>query len=163
MTSKQLSLLSGLSLVVLIGTAVWAEDFSPEVEKEASKVFHSLMSPYCPDKLIANCPSSKAAEMREDIRERIAAGESAADIREELVSMYGETVRAAPRARGFNLLVWVLPPLAVLVGAILSVVWLRKRSVPILVDAESASRPTPAIDDEARERLEEELRRMESR
>jgi cytochrome c-type biogenesis protein CcmH len=148
-------------MVAMLVSIAAARDFSPEVENEASEVFHSLMSPYCPGKLIADCPSSKAGELREGIRERIAAGESGDDIREELLATYGEAVRAAPRARGFDLLAWLLPPLVVLLGAVFAVLWLRRRRGES-GDGAAVASPPAAIDERTRERLDEELRRVGS-
>jgi len=53
----------------------------------------------------------------------------------------------------------VLPPLVVGVGALMAAVWIRRRR-PAATASESGAAPTVAIDDEAREPLEEELRRV---
>jgi cytochrome c-type biogenesis protein CcmH len=111
------------------------------------------MSPFCPGRLIADCPSPRAAELREQIRERIAAGESADAIRSELYEKYGDYVRAAPAAQGFGLLVWVVPFVAVLAGAGVVVYWLRWRGTPAAPVSESG----PVLDAESRARLEAKM------
>jgi cytochrome c-type biogenesis protein CcmH len=159
-TSKHIGFLLVLPLVAVITTTAVATDFSPEVEQQASDIFHSVMSPFCPGKLLADCPSSQAGALRQQIRERIAAGESGDAIRQELIETYGEAVRAAPRARGFDLLAWVLPPVALGLGALIAVLWLRRRRPAASTAGEGQGEAKAAIDDEARKRLEEELRRV---
>lgn len=59
---------------------------------------------------------------RDYIRSLIARGETKAQILHELVAQYGPSVLALPRARGFNLVVYVLPP-AGLLAAIAALAW----------------------------------------
>lgn len=148
-----------LSVALLFGPgrAVATETYSAEVQSEAAEVFGSVMSPYCPGKLIANCPSPAAGELREDIRRRIAEGESAEVIREELVSTYGEAVRAAPEATGFNMLAWLIPPLSLLVGAVGVFWWMRSRA-GVVEEPEAQPERSDAGD---RARLREELSRLD--
>ena len=59
------------------------------------------------------------------IRPRIAAGDSKAEIKAQLVAEFGESVLAAPPKRGFGLLAWLLPLLAlgVAVAVVGVLVW----------------------------------------
>jgi cytochrome c-type biogenesis protein CcmH len=69
--------------------------------------------------------------MKAIIRERIAAGASAAQIKAELVDQFGPAVLAEPPKRGFDLLAWLLPLVGIAVGAVgvgaLAWVWSRRR------------------------------------
>ena len=47
--------------------------------------------------------------MKEFIRQRIAAGDSKSEIKDQLVAQFGKGVLAAPEQNGFDLLAWVLP------------------------------------------------------
>jgi cytochrome c-type biogenesis protein CcmH len=132
-----------------------AETFTPEVNRQASEVFETVMSPYCPGKLIANCPSSAAAELRQDIRRRIADGASADEIRQELLDTYGEAVRAAPEAEGFNLLAWLAPPAALLAAVVATVLWMRRRSASI-----ASGKSAQPLDADDRARVREALDRL---
>ena len=69
--------------------------------------------------------------MKSFIRARIAAGDSAAQIKAQLVDQFGPAVLAEPPKRGFDLLAWLLPLAAlglgiVVVGA-LAWTWSRRR------------------------------------
>jgi cytochrome c-type biogenesis protein CcmH len=130
-----------------------AGDFSPEVEHEAGKVFGSVMSPFCPGKLIGDCPSPAAVELRETIRERVQAGESADAIRAELYDTYGEVLRAAPTGEGFDLLAWLVPPVLIGFCALAILVWIRRRRT----DLSTTNRSLPELDAESRARIEAAL------
>jgi cytochrome c-type biogenesis protein CcmH len=131
-----------------------AREFPPEVERQASEVFGSVMSPFCPGKLIGDCPSPAAMQLRETIRERIAAGESADSIKEELYGTYGEYLRAAPPARGFDLLAWLVPSLLVALGAAGIVARISRRRGAMAI---SGNRGPRALDPDAKARLDAEL------
>lgn len=96
-----------------------------------------------------------ADDMRLFIRERIAAGDSKQEIIDLLVDEFGPTILATPPKRGFDLVAWVVPTLAVLLGAIailvLSVVWRRRATFE-----PDAAQPEPSAEDLAA--LERELR-----
>lgn len=102
--------------------------------------------------------SPVAQRLRAFIRERIAAGDSKSEIKDQLVAQFGEQVLASPPARGFNLLAWVLPPVALVAGAavvgLLAVRWSRRRG-------ERDPPPAPPTADLDR-RIDEELARFDS-
>jgi cytochrome c-type biogenesis protein CcmH len=55
--------------------------------------------------------------MKQFIRQRIAAGDSKSEIKDQLVAQFGKGVLAAPEQKGFDLLAWVLPIVGLLGGA----------------------------------------------
>lgn len=67
------------------------------------------MSPFCPGRLLNDCPSEKAGQLKQDIREMLAKGKSKDAIFSELISTYGEAARAAPQKKGFGLLAYLAP------------------------------------------------------
>ncbi len=124
-----------------------------EVEQEASKLFNKVMSPFCPGRTIANCPSPQAAELQVAIKDRLTDGESPDAIEEELYATFGDEMRAIPRARGFNLLAWAIPGLFFVLGLVVLARWLRG-----LGPAPSpASTGAAQLDPELDERLKQEL------
>jgi cytochrome c-type biogenesis protein CcmH len=64
--------------------------------------------------------------MRSIIREQLEAGRTPEQVKQHFVDSYGEFILLAPEPRGFNLAVYVLPVLAVLIGAIVIIVSLRR-------------------------------------
>jgi cytochrome c-type biogenesis protein CcmH len=89
------------------------------------------------------------------IRNRIAAGDSAGEIKAALVSQFGVAVLAEPQTKGFDLLAWLLPAVGLAIG-LLAVggaawAWSRQRGT---VDEEP-------LDPELERRLDDELARFD--
>ncbi len=125
------------------------------VEQEASKLFNKVMSPFCPGRTIANCPSPQAADLQVTIREKLSRGDSPEQIEAELYATFGDDIRAIPRARGFNLLAWVVPGVFFLLGLLILSRWLpRMREA-----ASSSAGPAAAasVEPELAERIQQEL------
>lgn len=73
-----------------------------QVDTNAQRLFSQLMSPYCPGLLLADCPSQDAFDLRAEIRARLAAGETPAQVEEALYARFGESIRATIRDRARN-------------------------------------------------------------
>lgn len=144
-----------ISVFAFVGLAA-ASQYTPEVEREAARVTGSVMSPFCPGRLIADCPSPAAIELREQIRKRIAAGETAEGIQAELLETYGEFVRAAPTGKGFDLAAWLVPPLALAVAAVAVMLWMRRRGAKVAPESADAGTVLNAAD---KARIEAELKK----
>jgi cytochrome c-type biogenesis protein CcmH len=100
--------------------------------RAADALSHELMSPFCPQLLLADCRSESAGVLRGEIRDALARGERPADIRAALVARFGERILAAPPQRGFGLVAWLTPPAFVLAGLIWMVLRLWSRPSPRL-------------------------------
>lgn len=87
---------------------------------------HELMSPFCPGRTLAACTSEQAAEMRQWILLQEAAGASREEVIAVLESKYGDQIRSSPEADGWGLAAWLLPGLAVAIGAVLAIFSLRR-------------------------------------
>jgi len=90
-----------------------------------------LVCPVCETTLDqSNAPI--AQRMKAFIRVRIAAGDSEQEIKDALVDQFGPAVLATPPKSGFGLLAWLLPLVALAVGAIavglLIRSWSRRRT-----------------------------------
>ena len=99
-----------------------------------------------------------AQDMKEYIAERIAAGDDKREIIDALVVEFGPEVLAVPPKEGFDLLAWLIPLAALLVGLalvpLLGRAW-RRRS-------RTARRGEVQASADELERLEQELRRRRS-
>jgi cytochrome c-type biogenesis protein CcmH len=79
----------------------------------------------CQNQSIDDSEAPLARDLRLLVRERIAAGDSDAQVIDFLVARYGEFVLLKPRLNSHTWLLWFLPPLA-LVGSGL-VLWMHSR------------------------------------
>ncbi len=123
-------LAAALALVVAsaagtAGRAVAADEESGrEIGRRAYALSRDLMSPYCPGRTLADCPSPDAAAVRQEIRRRMRAGESAARVRADLELRYGDAVSGVPRSA----IGWLIPALLIAGGGVLVVFALRRMS-----------------------------------
>src|SRR5436309_20955 len=91
------------------------------LEAKVRDVAATLRCPVCQNLSIQDSPSQLAQDMKRLVRERLAAGETPAQVHRYFVSRYGEWVLLKPGASGIDLSVWALPLLALLGGGV--VVW----------------------------------------
>jgi cytochrome c-type biogenesis protein CcmH len=120
----------------------------PELEAQVRKLSRELRCPTCQALSIDDSPSELAREMKGQIRARLQAGMTPEEVRATFVEAYGEWVLLSPEPQGFNLLIYVLPVLVLLLGAGIVLVGMRRW----LVQPESgASGPGPGDPAEARE------------
>jgi cytochrome c-type biogenesis protein CcmH len=121
-------------------------------EQQVYDVASELRCVVCQNLSVADSPSEMAGQMRAIVRERLAAGQTPAQVRQYFVERYGDWILLAPPRQGFTLMVWVAPLVAVVVGlAVLTLLvrrWTRRRrGAP------------PPIDAAMRERIRRELER----
>jgi cytochrome c-type biogenesis protein CcmH len=118
-----------------------------------------VMCPTCKTTLDqSNAPI--ADRIRQFISARIVAGDTKSEIKHKLVLQFGPAVLAEPSKSGFNLLAWVLPFVALGLGAaVLAWLvwrWSRRRVAEAPVTAANAP-----LDPELERRLDDELARFD--
>jgi cytochrome c-type biogenesis protein CcmH len=139
-------LLLGLLIPCLAFAATVAETKTPDfvLEDKVRDVSSGLRCVVCQNLSVADSPSDLAKEMRNLVRELIQQGKTPEEIRAYFVSRYGEFVLLAPPKRGFNLLLWGLPFLAIAAGAcgvyFVAKRWTAQRGSEPAVDPEYAER-----------------------
>jgi cytochrome c-type biogenesis protein CcmH len=122
-------------------------------------VLDDVMCVVCHEPL-AVAQSPEAFQERDYIRQLIAQGKTRAVIEDDLVQQYGPAVLARPPAHGVNLLVYIVPPLVLILGiATIAVFIPRWRRRGRAADA-SPTHPAVALDAADAQRLEEDLGRF---
>jgi cytochrome c-type biogenesis protein CcmH len=92
----------------------------PRLEAEASALMHTLRCLKCQSQSIADSDAPMAGDMRHQVRSRILAGESPADIRRWLIARYGDYVSYEPEVSSTTWPLFAGPVLLLLVvGAVL--------------------------------------------
>lgn len=143
-------LLTALLLLGAAPAAAQAPAPRPVDEQQVYAVASELRCVVCQNLSVADSPSEMAGQMRAIVRERLAAGETPAQVRQYFVTRYGDWILLAPPRRGFTLLVWVAPLAAVLVGVVVLALLLRRWT--------RRPRPAPApVDAGMRERIRREM------
>ena len=168
MTHHRPSTLPRAALILLIvGIGLASVVYSPASPARAQEptpsddqvnlVAKQLYCPVCENVPLDVCPTQACVQWRQTIREKLTAGWSEQEIKNYFVEQYGARVLAAPPARGLSLLVYLLPPLAFVVGAYIvyrAVRTWRRVARPV-------ASPPPTAEDDYTRRIEEELRRRE--
>jgi cytochrome c-type biogenesis protein CcmH len=126
---------------------------APVTDEAVTVVASQLRCVVCQNLSVADSPSEMARQMRDVIRERLAAGQAPEQVIAYFVDKYGDWVLLAPPARGFNLLVWGLPGVVLLGGVV----------IVLRVTRRWSHRPPPSLetlDPADRERVRRELERL---
>ena len=149
-------LAAGFVALALAGSALAGSAMAASPPRQAD-LEAEIVCPTCKTTLDQSS-SPIATRMKAFIRARIAAGDSAAQIKASLVDQFGPAVLAEPPKRGFDLLAWLLPLAAlglgiVVVGA-LAWTWSRRRD-------RGDDPPDDELDPDLERRVDEELARYE--
>ena len=145
-----------LWLLLWLAAGVALAGTGPDLDDRVREIASELRCVVCQNLSVADSPSDLAKEMRNLVREQVQQGKSPKEIQAYFVSRYGEFVLLSPPKQGFNLLVWVLPFLAIVVGA--GVVYLVARRW-----TESSPAGRPPVDPKYAQRVRRELEDREGR
>lgn len=118
--------------------AASAQSDPPEWQVTYQRMIGELMSPYCHGLTLADCPTQGAADLRAQIESWLKAGQSEDWILDELEMQYGPSILGAPRMRGIGLLAWLVPPLFLVFGTAVVVLFLRRQAPACEVDVNGA-------------------------
>ncbi len=153
-----------LALVALAALALFqpaAADSDPdpysslEFYLKYRQVVDQLGCIQCVSRPLLGCETPTCQDAKALIRQKLAAGESPDQIVQFFVDRYGDAILLNPPARGFNLLIWILPVVALMAGALAILVLLAKKG-----QAKSRLSPAP-LGDEYESRVMEEVRAIE--
>lgn len=133
----------------------------PPSDDEVNTIAKDLYCPVCENVPLDVCGTQACAQWRDLIRQKLSEGWSGDQIKTYFVQQYGDRVLATPPVRGLNWLVYLVPPLAFLVGVFLLVRALRSWKAPNLELAEHENMSGEPTKDEYLSRLEEELKRSQ--
>lgn len=135
-----------------------AEDVYSERTMELAR---QLQCPICAGQSVADSQVALADSMRDTIERQVQAGRTDEQIISYFVERYDENILMDPPKSGFTLTLWWIPPVALAVGALVVVLYIREgtgRSKP--VPASSAS--SDDLSDEELDRLANEFLRPDT-
>ena len=113
--------LPGVALLAVVITALViggaGRDRGPRTPAARTQaIAEDLRCPVCQGLSIADSHTPTADAIKEDIRRRVDAGESDAEIRAAYVARYGQWILLRPETSGVGALVWILPVSALLLA-----------------------------------------------
>ena len=151
---------------LLLVTPALAQDV-PVTDDDVNEVAKDLFCPVCESTPLDVCPTQACADWRELIREQLSDGSSPEEVQAYFARQYGDGVLANPPKSGFNLILWLLPVAAVVLGGTFFSRYLRTlrastaEADEVLVaeeELETAVPTEPLSPDDYKAKLEEELR-----
>jgi len=160
---KRVFLPTVIFLLLLTVRAASAQSSTPVVvtADQVNAVASELFCPECENIPLDVCPSQACADMRAEIRQMLEQGWTKGQIKNYYVERYGDRVLGAPPARGWNWLMYVIPPLAILAAAWIFYnsfrTWKRSASTAGAQPPETQS--PPGVADDYVARLEAELKK----
>lgn len=124
-------------------TAARSAAADPRIEAQTKQLASVLRCPVCQGLSIEDSPTELSHQMKDVIRSQLVEGKTPDEVKAYFVARYGEWILLEPEAAGINLLIYVLPFVGLLVGAVVIVLcvkrWTRAPSLVPQADADDAS------------------------
>lgn len=153
-----------LILGLMFTGAAFAQDDLP-TDDEVNAVAHQLYCPVCQNTPLDVCPTDACRDWREQIRGMLAEGKTEEEILQYFVDQFGDRVLSAtPVTTKFNWIIYIIPPLIILAGAVILFRSLKEWTTPRSVEAgpgadQDAGEASSSKDDYVA-RLEAELKKQ---
>jgi len=132
-TARRFPLWTALAVVLVVALVVGSGVLSsspPTPAQRASAIESSIRCPSCEDLSVAESSASTAVTVRATVTQLIAAGRTDQQIESYLVDRYGSSIVLDPPARGWSLLVWLVPVVGGLAAlVVLAGVLIRRRTI----------------------------------
>lgn len=132
---------------------VSAQERQP-TDDEVNAIAKKLFCPVCENTPLDVCGTQACIDWRAEIRKLLAEGWNEDQIVQYFVDQHGAQILPEPPAEGFNLLVYILPPVIFLLGLIILLRAIRNWQQPI----EDVSVGMQDEQDDYIHRMEEQLR-----
>jgi len=104
----------------------------PTLEARARTLSQELRCMVCQNQSIDDSEAPLAHDLRVLVRERLKAGDTNRQVLDYLVTRYGEFVLLKPRFEMRTVLLWGLPPLALILGTVALILALRRRNAEMI-------------------------------
>jgi len=109
----------------------------PALEARYLALTHELRCMQCQNESIADSPVGLASDLRRQVRDMLLAGKTDEDVRNYMVSRYGEFILFRPRFSARNAWLWLAPLVFLAIGALVAVRVLRQRSALLAAEPDS--------------------------
>jgi len=121
---------------------------TPEQDARYRTLIHELRCLVCQNQTIADSNADLAADLRRQVHDRIAAGESDDEIRRYVTDRYGDFVLYKPPLNARTAALWIAPFVLVLIGIVLVLRLVgRTRAAPAPSEPVDAQRLRDLLDE----------------
>lgn len=146
-------------LPLLLAATVSTPALPPELERQARELEATFIAPCCWSQQVSVHQSPAADEVRQDIRRRLARGETREQIIDDYVVQFGERILVVPPARGYKLALHLLPPFLLVASGAGIVVLVRRMTAHRTAASQATAQPVLEAGYDSR--LDEELRDLD--
>ena len=117
--------------VAALSVAAFGTRSAPTAQDRVSSISRTVKCPVCSGESVAESNAPASQEIRRQIAEQVQQGQTDEEIRSFYSAKYGQAILLTPSASGVNVLVWILPIVALALGiAALVIVFRRWSSMP---------------------------------
>ncbi|HWS24868.1 MAG TPA: cytochrome c-type biogenesis protein CcmH [Anaerolineales bacterium] len=145
--------------VMGITSTVSAQEPMPS-DNEVNAIAKDLFCPVCENTPLDVCATQACAQWRELIRLKLSEGWSEEQIEQYFVDQYGARVLSEPPKQGLFWLVYVIPPVLIIIGVVIFVKALR--NIRAIENEELALEKSSDNTDEYMSKIEEELKGLKN-
>lgn len=128
-----------LAAVVLGAAAAACAPAATTPVQQARAIEREVWSPYCPGRLLVDCTTDQARQMRAEIEDRLRAGQEPSAVLAWIRRNHGDEALARPEPSGAGLAIWLVPAGFFVLGAAVLARQLRRWTRP----APGRVRPSP--------------------
>lgn len=126
-------------LLLLAAGAAFAQPQDPALERRTQALAHELRCLVCQNQSLAESNAPLAVDLRNRIREQLAAGASEQQVIDFMVERFGDFVLYRPPFKASTLALWLGPFALLALGAVIAWRRVRRRAAaPQLTEAERA-------------------------
>ena len=117
-------------LLVLLSSVALAQETPSALDRHVMELSQELRCLVCQNQTLAESNAPLAVDLRNEIKEQVAAGKSDQEVIDFLVQRYGNFVRYRPPFETETFVLWIGPFAFLLAGLYFLVRFVRRRRVP---------------------------------
>jgi len=124
----------------IISNILILNTYADSIDKQVSEISNELLCPVCRGQTVAESNSDLAKDFKNIIKTKLQEGHSKDEILNYFINSYGVSVLSSPPAKGFRLIIWLLPVAVLFFGLIMLIRFLilkRKIQQRILMSNEN--------------------------
>ena len=126
-----------LILTLLFNLFISINSYSDTIDDQVSEISNELLCPVCRGQTVAESNSDLANDFRDIIKTKLEEGQTREQILSYFTDRYGDSVLGSPPARGFRLIIWILPLAVIVIGFVFLSRFLRSKTKTYISDNSS--------------------------
>ena len=134
----------GLLVLLFIPLLAWGQE--GDLDRRVAELSQELRCLVCQNQTLAESNAPLAVDLRNQVREQLAAGKSEQDVIDFMVARYGDFVLYRPPFKASTLFLWVGPFVFLLLGAWLLVRRVGRRAPEVSLSDEDRARAAKLLE-----------------